>query len=178
VVLRHDPEICGNKISATDYSDLQTDGIRMPRLEDVLARFGRLAYLDIEIKIGGNESAVVAALRACPPTRGYIVSSFLPEVLRRAHELDPCVPLGYICDSKDGLNLWTELPIAVLIPHHKLISRETIQHVRRREIKLFAWTVNQRRNLVRLAGWGADGLISDDPALLKSTFLEWSTTAA
>ena len=36
--------------------------------------------------------------------------------------------------------------------------------------KLFTWTVNQRRDLVRLANWGVDGLISDDPKLLRQIF--------
>jgi len=42
--------------------------------------------------------------------------------------------------------------------------------VHARDIQLFTWTVNKRADLLRLAEWGVDGLISDDPKLLAETF--------
>jgi glycerophosphoryl diester phosphodiesterase len=38
--------------------------------------------------------------------------------------------------------------------------------------KIFAWTVNDETTMVRLAGWGVDGIISSDPRLLVSTMAE------
>jgi glycerophosphoryl diester phosphodiesterase len=63
-----------------------------------------------------------------------------------------------------------ELPISVFIPQHTLVSQEMIGEVHRRGLKLFAWTVNHESGLLRLAKWDVDGLISDDPALLRHTF--------
>jgi glycerophosphoryl diester phosphodiesterase len=37
-------------------------------------------------------------------------------------------------------------------------------------MKLLTWTVNDAQDLLRLARWGVDGLISDDPRLLVRTF--------
>ena len=90
----------------------------------MLLRFGETAYLDIELKVAGNEEAVVSAISAKPPGRGYVVSSFLPEVLRRLHELDPSLPLGYICERPEDLPHYRELPIAVFIPQYKLLTQE------------------------------------------------------
>ena len=42
--------------------------------------------------------------------------------------------------------------------------------MRGRGVKLLTWTVNDERELLRLADWGVDGLISDDPRLLARTF--------
>jgi glycerophosphoryl diester phosphodiesterase len=36
--------------------------------------------------------------------------------------------------------------------------------------KLFTWTVNDRKEMLRLADWGVDGIISDDTELLAQTF--------
>jgi glycerophosphoryl diester phosphodiesterase len=169
-VLCHDPQLDGKEISVSDYPDLLRFCNALACLEDVLARFGATAYLDIEVKGGGNEEAVVAALQASPPRRGHVVSSFFPDVLLRLHQLDPSLPLGFICDRREHVKLWMELPISVFIPQHTLVSQEMIGEVHRRGLKLFAWTVNHESGLLRLAKWDVDGLISDDPALLRHTF--------
>jgi glycerophosphoryl diester phosphodiesterase len=165
----HDPQLDGKEISATDYSDLLRGRKNLACLEDVLARFGDAAYLDVEVKVGGNEEAVVAGLRARPPRR-YVVSSFFPDVLLRLNRLDPSVPLGFLCDRSKYVKFWNELPIAVFIPQYELVSQEMIDAAHRRGLQLFTWTVNQRADLFRLAAWGVDGLICDDPALLARTF--------
>jgi len=162
----------GKEISATDYSDLLRGRNELACLKDVFTRFGDTAYLDIELKVGGHEAQVVGALRAKPPSHGHVISSFLPEVLVRIRQLDGALPLGYICDRPEYIKIWTELPISVFLPQHKLVSPEMIDAVHRRGLKLFTWTVNQRPDLLRLADGGVDGLISDDPALLSSTFLQ------
>jgi glycerophosphoryl diester phosphodiesterase len=171
-VVCHDPELDGKEVSATNYADLARGGDNLACLEDVLARFGDSAYLDIELKISGNEEHVLGALWAKLPSRGYVISSFFPEILLRVYQLDSSVPLGFICDRREYADRWTELPIAVFIPHYKLVSEKLIGAAHHRGVKLFTWTINQRRDLLRFADWGADGLISDDPKLLSRTFLE------
>ncbi len=171
-VVCHDPQFDGKEISATDYSDLVRCRNQLSCLEDVLARFGNECYLDIEVKVGGHEEEVIGALRAKPPSREHIVSSFFPEVLARLRQLEPSLPLGFICNRPEYAQLWTELPISVFVPQYELVSQKIVDEVHGRRLKLFAWTVNQRDDLLRLAAWGVDGLISDDPALLSRTFLE------
>jgi glycerophosphoryl diester phosphodiesterase len=175
--LCHDPKYGRREIAMTEYSGLQRrptlDRRHAPMacLEDVLAGFGRTAYLDIELKVGGQEAAVVAAIKAHLPMRGFVVSSFLPEVLRRLHELDASLPLGYVCKDAEAAKQWPKLPIAVFIPQYKLVSQAVVDEVHAAGLKIFTWTVNQQRDLQRLADCGVDGLISDDPELLRRIFL-------
>ena len=73
-VLSHDPKLNRKEVAITDYAGLERrGGYNLACLEDVLTRFGGTAYLDIELKVTGNEEAVVAALRAEPPRRGFVV---------------------------------------------------------------------------------------------------------
>ena len=170
-VVCHDPEHDGRAVAQHDYAGLERrHGYKLPCLEDVLHRFGANSYLDIELKAAGNERAVAAALHAAPPQRGFVVSSFLPEVVLALHELHPPLPLGYICKETEAARLWTGLPIQIFIPHHSLVSERLVDEVHARDIRLFTWTVNKRADLLRLAEWGVDGLISDDPKLLAETF--------
>jgi glycerophosphoryl diester phosphodiesterase len=170
-VLCHDPEHRGKELAETDYAGLERrHGYNLPCLEDVLSRFGPTAYLDIELKVPGNERAVVSALHAHPPQRGFVVSSFLPEVLLRLHEIHSPLPLAYICKHAEEAELWAELPIRIFIPHYSLVSERLVAEVHRRGVQLFTWTVNKRADMQRLASWGVDALISDDPWLLSQTF--------
>ncbi len=174
-VLCHDPKLRGREIATTDYAALHHRGARQGTaiacLEAVLCAFGHRAFLDIELKVPGGEAEIVAQLKANPPQRGYVVSSFLSEVLLRLNELDGELALGYICDSPEAAEAWSELPISVVLPHHKLVSRPFIDEVHRRKVRLMTWTVNRHPEMLRLASWGVDGLISDDPQLLRQTFL-------
>jgi len=170
-VLCHDPEHQGANVAEHDYAGLERrHGYNLPCLEEVLARFAATAYLDIELKVAGNEEAVVSALHADPPQRGYLVSSFLPEVLLKLHEIASSLSLGYICKDPEAAQRWTELPIHTFVPHHSLVSRRLVDEVHARGLQLLTWTVNRKRDLLRFAEWEADGLISDDPKLLAELF--------
>ena len=170
-VLCHDSKLDRKEIAATDYAGLERrHGYNLPCLEDVLTRFGATAYLDIELKVPGNEREVVSALHAVPPQRGFVVSSFLPEVLLRLHEIHSPLPLAYICKDAEQAELWAELPIRIFVPHYSLVSERLVAEVHARGMQLFTWTVNKRAHLQRLASWGVDGLISDNPTLLAETF--------
>src|ERR1700690_1587014 len=72
-VISHDPVTIGQEVART--TALQLD---LPALEDVLRHFAQRAFLDIELKVPGLESRLLSALRAHPPLKGYVVSSFLP----------------------------------------------------------------------------------------------------
>ena len=105
---------------------------------------------------------MAAALESNPPTRGYVVSSFLPDILSTIHERRRDIVLGFICDRKDRLPLWRGLPVRYVIPHRSLVSRELLAEVHAEGRSLFVWTVNADADMERMAEWGVDGVISDD----------------
>jgi glycerophosphoryl diester phosphodiesterase len=170
LVICHNVWLRGRKVSASSFDSLCSRcGTRLPCLEDVLRAFADRAYLNIEVKVPGTEELIVNALRLGRPQR-YLVSSFSAQVLRRLHQLDPSLPLGYVCDRTTNVRTWRDLPIEVFLPHYELASEKLVQDVHSRGLQIFTWTVNQEKDLLRLAGWGIDGFISDDPNLLDQTF--------
>ncbi|WP_374191794.1 glycerophosphodiester phosphodiesterase family protein [Spirosoma foliorum] len=48
-------------------------------------------------------------------------------------------------------------------PYFRLLSRKKIARLHEQEIKVIPWTVNQRKDMIRLKEWGVDGLITDYP---------------
>ena len=108
-VVCHDPTLHGLEIAQSSFSDLlaarqaksnprssqdrSSHGApQLPCFEDVLAKYAECAFLDIELKTEGLEEATIQLLARFPAKRGAVVSSFLPEVLRRFASLDAGSP--------------------------------------------------------------------------------------
>jgi glycerophosphoryl diester phosphodiesterase len=141
----------------------------LPGFEDVVARYHARAFLDIELKVPGLERTVVAALKELWPGRGFVVSSFLPEVVLAMYAEDASIPVGLIGETREELLRWTELPITYVIPHHRLIDSSMVQDMQRARKRILVWTVNSASEMENLRDWGVDGIISDDTSLLART---------
>jgi len=133
----------------------------LPSLEAVLDRYSTGAFLDIELKVHGIEASTVELLSGKPPSKGFVVSSFLPRVLLELRRLDATVPLGLICETRPQLRRGQELPIQTVIAHYSLATRKLLNEVHASGKSLYVWTVNGYSTMVRLAEWGVDGIISD-----------------
>jgi glycerophosphoryl diester phosphodiesterase len=168
-VICHDPEIQGVEIARAGAGDLAD----LPVLEQVLARYRERAFLDIEIKVPAIGKAAIQCVRTHPPQRGYVVSSFLPEVLLKLRELDADLPLGLICETKVQLTAWDRLPVQFVIPHYTLTDINVCDAVHAAGGKLFTWTVNRQEQMLRFKGMGVDGIISDDTEMLGKLRSEW-----
>jgi glycerophosphoryl diester phosphodiesterase len=142
------------------------DNLALPTPEDVLRQFAERAFLDIELKVAGLERQAIAVLLKHPPRRGFVVSSFLPDVLGAVRELDSAIPLGLLCDSRDQLRNWRATAAEWVIPHFKLADAELIEQVHAAGKKVMIWTVNRAARMREFAEWGADAIISDETELM------------
>jgi len=161
-VICHDPEIEGVEITRAGAGELAN----LPVLEEVLDRYRGRAFLDIEIKVPGIENAIVESLRTHPPQRGYVVSSFLPDVLLELRRLDADLPLGLICETRAQLAAWERLPVQFVIPHFTLADIDICSAVHAAGRKLFTWTVNLQEQMLRFQEMSVDGIISDNTEML------------
>jgi glycerophosphoryl diester phosphodiesterase len=157
----HDATIGGMEIANTASKTLP-----LPTLEGVLRQFAQRAFLDIELKVAGLESQTLAQVRKHSPQKGYVVSSFLPGVLTAIHDLDPAIPLGFLCDTRDQLRGWRETPAEWVIPQCKLADRELIERIHAAGKKIMVWTVNRAERIRGFAESGVDAIISDETELL------------
>ena len=56
-----------------------------------------------------------------------------------------------------------------VVPKHSLITSKLVQAIHGAGRTMLTWTVNDKKAMQRLASWGVDGIISDDPQLLVET---------
>jgi glycerophosphoryl diester phosphodiesterase len=170
------PVVChGARLQHRVVSRATLDGLlrrspQLPSLHDVLARFARRCFLYIEIKVTGLEDCVLRLLDANSPERGFVVASFLPEVIEAFRARDSKVPLGFICGKERELPRWLELPVQVVMPRHPLITPELVQQMHAKGKQVITWTLNSERRMRAVAAAGVDGIVSDDTALLHRIF--------
>lgn len=165
-IICHDPRLAGRTIEKSCYDQFAPG---TPCLPDVLEKFSTRAFLDIELKVSGLENDVAAMIRQHPPQRGYFISSFLPHVIERLHEIDSSLPLGLICKSERQLTAWPVLPIRAIFLECELATVRGVKPLRVAKKQVFVWTVNREREMRRFAELGVDGIISDDTKLLAET---------
>jgi glycerophosphoryl diester phosphodiesterase len=164
-VVCHDPKVGKLTVARSRAKQLP----QLPRLNDVIQRYGERAFLNIELKVRDLEAKVLTALGDFPPRQGYVVSSFIPDVVMDLEVRSSSVSTGLICETPAQLAGWHNLPVDYVIPHQSLVDRLLVQYIHDAGLKILVWTVNEKEAMLRLADWGVDGIISDETELLAHT---------
>ncbi len=156
-------ELCGRRVGGTE---------RIPRLVDVLRLTRGRAVVQIELKAGVSVGPVVRAIKAARAMEWVILASFVPGLVRDARRLAPTVPRMLISEGKQTpASLARQLAAlgaaGLSVNHRAVTGARWVACFKARGYSVWAWTVNDARRARRLAGWGIDGLLGDNPALLK-----------
>ncbi|HEY7405331.1 MAG TPA: glycerophosphodiester phosphodiesterase [Candidatus Angelobacter sp.] len=172
-IICHDPRLNRLLIRRHTFQHLQqsvsSPAPAPPNLEDVIDRYARSAFLNIEVKVRGMEPIVARAVKRVRPKR-YFISSFLPSVVRKLHTLDSSLVLGTLAQTRWQLRRWRVMPTTYVLPHYRLLSLRLIERLHAAGKIVVTWTVNDARLMRRCAAMGVDGIISDDTRLLVETF--------
>jgi glycerophosphoryl diester phosphodiesterase len=164
-VICHDPKVGKTTIARARAKQLP----QLPQLDDVIQRYRERAFLNIELKVNDLEAKVLAALGEFPPTQGYVVSSFIPDVVMDLEARSSSVAIGIICETAAQLVRWRQLPVDYVIPHQSLVDQLLVQDIHDSGLRILVWTVNDTEAMLRLANWGVDGIISDETERLVHT---------
>ena len=95
-------------------------------------------------------------------------SSFRPYLLYQARDLAPDIPCGllYAPVSAGSLLLAPITPYEARHPYYAMIRERAVYQAHRRELRVFAWTVDDVAIAQKLVAWGVDGIITNEPAAL------------
>lgn len=182
-VVFHDDQLkrlTGTKGRVTDrtwpeLAQLRVHGTEpIPRLVDVLRLTRLRAVVQIELKAGVPVPPVVQAVKAARATGWVILASFDPALVSEARELAPKIPRMLISESWRGRAVILRQlagcgALGLSFNHRRIPSAAWVQYFQLRGYSVWAWTVNDPAAMTRLAGWGVDALLGDDPALMRRT---------
>lgn len=156
-----------------ELADLRVRGGEpIPRLVDVLRLTRGLVVVQIELK-SGPVAPVVRAIKAAHAAEWVILASFDARLVAEARDLAPAIPRMLISEGRDApAKLVRQLAVCgaggLSVSHRAIRSSAWVSHFQMRGYAVWSWTVNDIATARRLAGWGVDALLGDDPALLKS----------
>ena len=150
-------------------------GERIPTLAEIFSAVNRRGVINIELK-GPCTAAPVAALIAEQVNRGgwsyddFLVSSFDPPQLHETRQLLPEIRLGALTEKMPrGLAQFAQdLGAWSLHVSKRCVTPALVADAHQRGIKLFAFTINQPREINRMKVLGVDGVFSDFPELFSS----------
>ncbi len=177
IVVHHDPELgapvsTGRRpIAEMTWEEVEASrvatGISVPTLTEVLAMIPGRATAYVEIKGQGIERLVAEAISTAGSR--CAVHSFDHATIERFREIAPEIPRGLLFEAgldqlesaferADARDVW---------PHFSLIDAELAARVGRLGGRVIPWTVNDRREALRLETLGVAGICTDDVRILE-----------
>lgn len=99
-----------------------------------------------------------------------LISSFDTDALYMCRDLAPELPLGLLLHVWD--KTWSvianDLQCYSVHVNRRVLNAARVQEIKASGYKLFAYTVNSKRQAKKLLDWGVDAVFSDYPDLLSS----------
>jgi len=142
---------------------LRASGLKIPTLKEALSLTRELGLgLVVEMKEEGLEEQIAEILKGTES----LVTSFYHASLREVKELSD-LRTGIIISSLPvkpvKLALWAEAD--AIFP--KRTSPRLFKDAHRHGISVFPWTINKREEAAWLFRIGADGIVTDNPCLMR-----------
>ena len=133
--------------------------------------------LNIEIKDTARhhtniEEKMLEVLKKYPDKfENIIVSSFHHDKIKKLQVLEPKLKLALLTDSEfieiEKYLSSNSLSSYSYHPEINLISKEDVEKLHDRGVKIFVWTVNKEEDLNYLVKLGVDGVITNYPDIMK-----------
>ena len=144
----------------------------IPRLTDVLAQTRGRVVVQIELKRGARVAPILSAIRQARAVSWVILASFEADLVREAADLAPRIPRMLISEGRRSpevilRQLAESKAVGISVDYRAVRRPEFIKYFQDMGFTVWCWTVNDARTAKRLIGWEADGLLGDNPALLR-----------
>jgi glycerophosphoryl diester phosphodiesterase len=175
-------ELTADELAAADVSGkfrAETGFCGVPRLSEVTALLeGPAEFINFELKNEGGaypgiEEQLLDELKVRPALKAKaVVSCFDHAVLLRLRALDPELRLAFLAWNLSGAKLGAALTRAAeagaeaFNPNLEMTSGENLRLMQDSGLPLLVYTVNDRKDALRLRREGAAGIFTNYPRLL------------
>ncbi len=157
---------------------------KIPTLEEIIKVVNGKCQLIVEIKKGhvyypNIEKNIIAIIKKYNAESWVIVHSFDSEILEHVHKLNPNIALHKLLVGKlkfipfmisnkiETLDIDSHPYIKTYSINYVFANRNIIKLLKSKGKEVNVWTVNDTHSANELISLGVDGIISDNPILLK-----------
>ena len=154
----------------------QFRGEKIPSLYDAiqwLVLSGVHANIEIKPYPGQTEQTTTAVLthinRYWPQDKKLpLISSFDQNDLTLCHSISPDMPLGLLLDKwqKNWLQLANDLNCYSIHLSRRAATEKRVIAIKEQGYNVYVYTINKKRQAIKLFSWGVDAVFSDYPDLL------------
>jgi glycerophosphoryl diester phosphodiesterase len=180
LILFHDFETQGRKITSLNYHHLESIDPRIPKVSELLELAkqypGTLLNLELKsesLRTDGLERDTIRLVKQYKLEDRVIVSSFNPVSLLRVRFIDPTIRTGLLYSP--AMPWWGRnallagwLHVDALHPYFEGVTGEMLSKAHRRGLAVNTWTVNDEMRISSLSSLGVDAMIGDSPTTLLS----------
>lgn len=142
----------------------------IPTLAEVFDLVDRKCLINVELKVFETAQPVVNLVEKYVVEKGwqysdFLVSSFDWVALEKVRALHAEIPLGVLTstDLDLAVNFSKVIHAETIHPYFHLLTAENVANMRRQNLKVFTWTVNEFEDLQKMKSFGVDGIITDFP---------------
>jgi glycerophosphoryl diester phosphodiesterase len=144
-------------------------GESVPTLDEVLDLVQGRCALNIELKADGLEAKVGELVRARGAFGWTLISSFDWATLTRIRQVAPELRIGLLASRWPArlVGAATEMKASAINPSFDIVTEDLCSAAHSRELKVYAWTVDEPVAMRRLIAAGVDGIMTNWPGRLR-----------
>ncbi len=146
------------------------EGEQIPTLAEVLTLLKSQPQfiINLDVKVQGIEVKILKEIQSRNLLDRTLVSSFVPQVLRKFRELNADIATGWIYgyNYENPVKEAKKIGCTALHPRLDLVSKELRQVSRKQGLMLNPWSVNSEEDMRRFIELGVDWIITDNPRRL------------
>ena len=162
------------KFDAGSYYSMYFEGEKIPKLEEMLEAAKNKIGLMIELKSTGHETdlerSTVDLIEKYGMEKQCVIASMNMDILRKVKEYNKSIETVYITT----LLLTDDYNIKYIDGYSietTFLSSEMVSRAHFTDKKVYTWTANSEETIKKIILCGADGVITDSPAMVYS-FIE------
>jgi glycerophosphoryl diester phosphodiesterase len=189
-VVYHDEDVLlgGQRVPVRSFTTREIERLRLssehgefgvPRLQDVLHRYGPALRYVVEVKASPNYDRGAMARRVAGLASQYgvahrcLVVSFDSDFLRKMREVEPRLAIGYLFDHPVALPESGRLtplfpPVDAIGPARELATRALIDHATAAGLTVHTWTINGPDEIRHFLAAGVASITTDEPDVARA----------
>jgi len=157
-----------SKLTLKQIKKLNNGGERVPTLNQILKDFKDVQF-NLDVKEYESTLPILKLIYKHKAEKRILISSFKLSVLDLINKFNPQIKIAYLYHFPfcNPIRVAKRLKVEALHPHYLLVTKRLVKKAHEINVRVNPYGVKNPETAEKLINKGVDGLIIDDPKLLK-----------